>query len=202
MYRNIRAPKRLPSPITVDTIEVHPGERVRQQQILAYLNTPTERLPIIAPCDGWIKLVAVREKNYVTGGELLFTIDIMATEDYQVDHQEVNGATELGVAGRRGAERDGQRQFAESYAAELFENPETQQGVAAQGTKAHPLMANAKEGVPLKMSASASDNQAAVDQFSEEASKDPELQKQLSHQLQQQLNIQPDQTPSPTLTVR
>ncbi len=202
MYRNIRAPKRLPSPIAVDSIEVQTGERVRQQQVLAYLQSSNERMPIIAPCDGWIKLVAVKEKNYIKGGDLLFIIDIMATEDYQVDHEEVNGATELGIAGRRGSERDGQRDFVENYSAELFETPDAQEGAPAQGTKAHPLMANAKEGIPPKMSASASDNQAAVDQFSEEARKDPELQKQLSHQLQQQLNIQPDQTPTPTLTVR
>ena len=202
MHRNIRVPKRLsPSPIIVEKINVQAGDRVRQQQILAYLHTPKKRVPIIAPSDGWIKFIATKEKKHVKGGDLLFIIDIMATEDYRVDPEEINNASELGANGRRGLERDGQQQFAKAYAAELFDSPEAhQEGFGKEGTKEHPLMANAKEGVPLKMSAHVADNQAAMDQFSEEAGNDPELQKQLSNELRQELSIQSSPSTTPTLS--
>ena len=204
MYRSIRVPRKLSSsPISIDTISVQIGSRVRQQQILANLHTPNEQIPIIAPSDGWIKLIAVKENSQIKGGDLLFTLDIMATEDFQASHEEVNNSTELGNAGRRGVEREGQQKFVEAYAATLFESSDAQNGQHAQAsaTKAHPLMANAKEGVPHKMSSHVADNATAVERFVEEASNDPELRKQLGNQLQQQLNIQSTPSAAPTLKV-
>ncbi len=204
IHYEIRAPKALEatSSFIVDTIAVQKGDRVHQKQILTHLRTANQELiPIAAPHDGWIRSIAVKKRHSVQEDELLFVLDILTTQDYRVDEHEVNPSTELGIAGRRGLEREGQRKLVTAYSGELFEALERQNGQhkLSQAVKIHPLVSRAKEGVPPKMSAEVTNNTIAIERFIEEAAHDPALQKQLSHQLEQQLNIQssPSSAPSP-----
>jgi len=203
MHNTVKVPKSLKtSSIVVECIEVQTGDRVRHRQLLASLRVGNELVPVTAPCDGWIRLVAVKEQTQVKSGDLLFVIDSMPAEDYQVDTEEVNGLTELGENGRRGSLRDGQRQHIKAYSQTLVDAPQAQQGNGQQivsGVETHPIMANAKEGVPLKQSAHASQNQDALDRFNEDVSSDPELQNKLGNELKARYAAQSAPSAAPTL---
>lgn len=182
----------------VKRINVARGQRIRRQQVLMTIIKDAEIARIEAENDGWVRFVAVKEEQSLEGGDLLLIIDSVDINEYRLDDQEVNAHSELGQDGRRGSERDGQRQIGE-HSGELFDAPEQSDGGMQRSVKQHPLLQNMKEGVPPKM-ADAKNNQPATDRFAEDASHDPKLQKQLSAQLQAQLHIAPGPSVSPTLT--
>ena len=130
---------------------------------------------------------------------MLLIIDVIESIDFKVDSDEFGSHTELGESGRRKYERDGQKAFGDSVKA-LFEAHQESLGVGQSPLRQHPMMANMKEGVPPKMSSDAANNQDAVNDFVDEATRNPELRKELSKELSQQLNIQPGPSSAPTLT--
>lgn len=203
MHHTVRVPKKLSlRPITVNSIEVQKGDRVRRQQILAHLRVSKKKImPIVAPSDGWVKRVAVKAQAQVKRSDVLFVIDSMPTADYQVDSTEVNNSTELGENGRRKLERDGESELAKEFSAPLVNAPEANNGNsqhASANVTEHPTLKNVKEGVPLKTSAHAAANQHAVDRLNENVRNNPELQKQLGNELQQRLAMQATHSTAPT----
>jgi pyruvate/2-oxoglutarate dehydrogenase complex dihydrolipoamide acyltransferase (E2) component len=201
MLKNIYLKKypHVQSAISVKCINVKRGQRIRSDQVLITLVNNAEHIDIKAQNNGWVRFVAVKEKQALSIGDLLLIIDSVDTSDYRLDDQEVNPQSELGQEGRRGAEREGQRKIG-THSGELFDAPEKSEGGMRQSVKQHPLLQNMKEGVPPKM-ANAKNNQPATDRFAEDAAgNDPKLQKQLSAQLQAQLNITPGPNVSPSLT--
>lgn len=191
----IRVPKTVADPVKLDEVLVFLGDRVRKHQVLAYLNTARERVPLVSPANGWIKQASIANQS-LKKGALLFVVDAFAYEDFQVDPNEVNGATELGESGRRGLEREGHRRFAKGFQAPLFEAQQGNHSTLSHFGKPHPLLSFAKEGVPPKMSAHVAENSDAQLQFSEELESRPELQKQLGNELKHQLCDRPSAAPT------
>ncbi len=182
----------------VKRTKVARGQRIRRHQVLMRIVKDAETIDITAETDGWVRFVAPHIGQSLSIGDLLFIIDSVDTSDYRLDGEEVNARSELGKEGRRGSEREGQRALGQ-HAAELFDAPEKSQGGQERSVKQHPLLQNMKEGVPPKM-ADAKNNQPATERLVEDAAGDPNLQKQLSAQLQAQLDISPGPSVSPTLT--
>ncbi len=200
MLKNIYLPRNLGDKlITIDQVYVAAGDRIRRDQPLLYFKTDDgDAIKFPSPSNGWVRFVAVQSLQEVEPGTLLLVIDAQGTDDYRLDEEEVNPHTELGEKGRRGEERQGQKQYAEAYSGELFDAPE--QGTGQQrSVREHPLLQNMKEGVPPKMS-NAHNNGPATDRLAENASQDPELQQQLSQSLQAQLDIAPASTTAPSLS--
>lgn len=199
MHNTVKVPKALiKRPIIVDCIEAQAGDRVRQQQLLASLQVGNEIVSVVAPCDGWIRFSAIKEQVQVKPGDALFIIDSMPAEDYEVDSEEVNGLTELGQNGRRNSARDGQSQYVEAYSQPLVEAAQAQQGNAhrsVSGVEPHELLSKAKEGVPLKQSMIASENERAQDRLNN----DPELQNTLGNELKARYAKQSTLSSAPTL---
>lgn len=184
----------------VKRICVQPGQRIRTGQALLEVVVDGVGHFIHAEGNAWLRYIAVRENQYVEEGDLLFIIDTVETGDYRPDAQEVNSHTELGQEGRRGLEREGQRAFGKDVSGQLFDAPLDKNGRGAErSVKQHPLLSRMKEGVPPKMS-HAENNHQATERFAEDASNDPELQKQLSAKLEAQLQIGSQPTIAPSLT--
>ena len=188
MLKRIYVPKTDAKSISVGEIYTAPGHRVYKGDLLMYLNIPGDTVSIYAPDNGWVKRLAIFETQPVKVNQLLLVIDILTINEYKPDDASVNLHTELGEKGRRGLEREAQRQHTNGYANPLFDAPEKGQGAAA-GVREHPLMGRMKEGVPPKMRSETASNNVAVDHAITEAAHDPELQKQMSKQLQQTLQI-------------
>ncbi len=183
--------------IIVTDIRVQRGSRIRHGEILLLFTVNGQERPYLSKYNGWVRMVVVRVGQVVRPGELLMLIDTVEPADYRPDGSEFNQKTELGGQGRRELERTGEAKFGEGFSAPLFDAPERGEGKGNQMPQ-NPLMQNMKEGVPPKMQASAANNQPAIDKLSEDASNDPELRKQLSMQLQQELSITPSPTIAPT----
>lgn len=176
------------------------GQRIRAGQVLLELLVDGQLQEITADSNCWLRFIAVHELKQVEVGDLLFIIDVIDTGEYRADGQEITADTELGQKGRRGLEREGQREFGKEVSGELFDAPQEGEGKGHQrSVKEHPLLQRMKEGVPQKMS-HAEHNQVATDRFAEDASNDPELQKQLSAKLEAQLQITQSPTIAPSLT--
>ena len=110
MHKNIYLPFDWPEALVViHQVHIQVGQRIRRNQALLHVSVEGKAHAIPAPCDGWIRFVATKEGDPVEGGSLLVIIDAMDVADYRPDASEVNPHTELGEAGRRGAERAGQR---------------------------------------------------------------------------------------------
>lgn len=180
----------------ITQIHVKTGDRVRRGQPLLHYHLDKKRTAFDAPVDGWVRFIAIKPDDVIEGGSLLCVIDSIEIDDYRPDAQEINLHTELGEAGRRGAERAGEKSFGE-FSGELFDAPEEQQGQRQRRTKEHPLLNQAKEGVPPKMS-NARNNQPATERLAEDASRDPELANQLSMDLQAQLDVTPGPSTAPS----
>ena len=176
------------------------GQRIRAGQVLLELTVDGQPQTVTAECNCWVRFAAVREDQQPAVGDLLFIIDAIDTGEYRPDGQEVSAHSELGQDGRRGLEREGQRAFGNDVSGQLFDAPQESEGQGQQrSVKEHPLLQRMKEGVPQKMS-NAENNQVATDRFAEDASNDPELQKQLSQKLEAQLQISQSPTVAPSLT--
>ena len=176
------------------------GQRVRSGEVLLKLLADGQPQMVTAEGNCWVRFVAVREGNQLSIGDLLFIIDAVDTDEYRPDDHEVSAHSELGQDGRRGLEREGQRAFGNDVSGQLFDAPQESEGYCQQrSVKEHPLLQRMKEGVPQKMS-HAEHNQVATDRFAEDASNDPELQKQLSQKLEAQLQITQSPTVAPSLT--
>jgi len=220
MIKNICVPKDLQSAnVTVNEVMVKRGDRILRDTVLVNLLVGDTVTPVVSVYDGWVKYVAAKENKAVALGDLLLVVDVISTIDYRIDGEEVSVYTELGESGRRGAERDGQRKFGKGYSAELFDAPERESAKSTENEKAsstgsagrgrgamgkesslkeNPLMKNMKESLPPKMKANAAVNGVAIKQLAEEAGNDPELRKQLSSELKQQLEIQIAPSAAPT----
>lgn len=200
--KNIHAPLELPADnLVLSDIFVQRGERVRRKQLLAILASGSLEIPIQAECNGWVKTIIARQDQKIEPGDLLLTLDIIEDNDFRIDNGELNPETELGQDGRRGLEREGQKQFLNEVSAPLFDAPQQNEGGQQRhGVKQHPLLQNAKEGVPPKMS-NAENNPQATDKLAEDASADPELANRLSAELQQRLDVNPGPSAAPTLTI-
>lgn len=199
MLKNIYLPLDLVDTLCqVSQLHAKAGDRVRRGQPLFHYKVAQKRIAFESSVDGWIRFIAIKVDDVIEGGSLLCVIDTIEIDDYRPDAQEINLHTELGEAGRRGMERAGEKAFGE-FSGELFDAPEEQQGQRQRRTKEHPLLNQAKEGVPPKMS-NARNNQPATDRLAEDASRDPELANQLSMQLQAQLDVTPGPSSSPTLS--
>lgn len=197
MLKNIYLPLEI-NHSTITQVHIESGQRVRKGQVMFHHRINQSNKPLISEFDGWIRFVAIQPNTPVEGGTLLAIIDTIEVTDYRPDSGEFNPHTELGEAGRRGVERIGQSEFGAGYSGELFDAPTEQQG-QQRSVKEHPLLHNMKESVPPKMS-NARNNQPATERLAENASQDPELANQLSHNLQAQLNIAPGPNSSPSLT--
>ncbi|AAO90797.1 acetyl-CoA carboxylase biotin carboxyl carrier protein subunit [Coxiella burnetii] len=185
---------------TVTDMQVTRYDRIRRSQTLLQLKAGETLTPIVASYDGWVRHVFIKSEQAVTTGQVLFIIDVVDINDFQPDSTEVNPHTELGEAGRRGLERQGQRSFGHP-AGPLFDAPEASNGMGHRGSvKPHPHLIGMKEGTPNKMSANAATNKTAIEQTADNATHDPELAKQLSQQLQQRLQIGSALHKSPTLS--
>lgn len=183
----------------VKAIFVRVGDRVRAGDALVELTLDYGSFTSTASHSGWVRDIAVRVNHEVKSRDVLVVLEIIDIAAYQIDEKEVNPDTELGVNGRRALEREGQRQFADGYSAELFEAPARTGEHGFNRIKQNPLTANMKEGVPPKMNANAASNEPGLDKLQEDAQNDPELQAKLSAELKQQLNITPGPSTSPTL---
>jgi pyruvate/2-oxoglutarate dehydrogenase complex dihydrolipoamide acyltransferase (E2) component len=200
MIRNIQAPQALQQDTTISDIFIMRGDRIRRGQLLLILKSNQVETPIQAEYDGWVQHVAVAHDQTILPEQLLLNINTIEDNDYRIDSGELNPESELGKDGRRGLERDGQKQFANDYAAPLFDAPQQNEGGQQRhGVKQHPFLQNAKEGVPPKMS-HANNNPQATDLLAEDASRDPELAHQLSAELQQRLDVNPGPSAAPTMT--
>ena len=198
MLRNVYLPKNLvESEAFVQRIGVAVGDRVRPDQALLQLSIVNNPSPLLSAYHGWVRFVAVTQGQRVEPGSLLLIIDAQEVGDYRLDELEVSLNTELGENGRRGEERQGQRQYTKGYSGELFDAPREKQGMQESSVKEHPYLQKMKEGVPPKMS-NARENAPATERLVEEAAQNPELR--LSHQLQAQLNITPSSTSAPNLS--
>ncbi len=187
--------------LVVDKILVKVGDRVRPAQVLCHLKMGNlHEINVQAPCNAWIKSVFVHSNHLVTANTLLMILDVATPNEYRPDSNEFNSESELGKDGRRALERAGEKPFGNGFSDALFEAPEKGQGNQHNSLLQHPLAKDMKEGVPPKMSGDAAQNQPAIDKMAEDASHDPTLQKQLSAQLQQQLNITPGPSAAPTLS--
>lgn len=204
MIKQIYVPNDIPAgSATVQAINVARGDRVYRNDVLLQLSVNGTKIPVVASDHGWVNYVFVKVGQESTAGQLLVLMNVVDVNEYRPDEQEVNQRVELGEHGRRGFERELQRKHVDSdFAAALFEAPEQKQGVGyGASVREHPLLRNMKEGVPAKMRGNASQNETAIDRIIEEAGADPELRKQLSQELQQELNIQPTHSQAPTLKV-
>jgi hypothetical protein len=198
MIKQIYVPKDLaPGEIVIKVLRVERGARIRRGQVLLEFTVNQQPEAFFSQHDGWVRMLVGRPEQVMRPGELLMLIDMLEAIDYQPDGAEVSPQSELGGAGRRGLEREGQSQFAKGYSAPLFDAPERGEGMGNRLPQ-NPLMRNMKEGVPPKMQASAANNQPAIDKMSEDASHDPELRQQLSKELQQELNISPAPSIAPS----
>lgn len=197
--RRIVTPKEIIGTAVVEKLHVQRRQRVYKDQLLLTLRYQNQPLNIHAPAHGFVTTFAVDEEQAVTALELLLIMDAMSANDYSPAEQEVNPNTELGQHGRRALERGILQAYGE-FTAPLFEAP--QAGQPGPGLPQHPLLSQMKEGVPPKMSADAAHNDPAIERTIENASHDPELQKQLGAQLQQQLHIQPTISPTAPSLVR
>ena len=200
MLKNIYLPHDLENQgVQIKRISVKRGDRIRKKQPLCDLKINDTYSSFLSEYDGWVRFVAVKTDQSSEPGTLLFIIDTVETNEYRVDSGEVNPHSELGTEGRRGAERDGQKKFANDYSGELFDAPVEANGCGYKpSVKEHPLLQNMKEGVPPKMS-DAANNDPAIERTAEDASRDPELRNQLTKQLQNQLGISssPSAAPAP-----
>lgn len=198
MLKNIYVPRDLPENLAiVYDIKVKRGDRMRRGQTLLLMKAGNTLIPIVSAYDAWVRYVAVKTEQQVSTGDLLLLVDAIETMDFRVDQGELN---ELGSEGRRGAERKGQNQFGQA-SGPLFDAPEAGNGLGNQGAvKQHPYTKNMKEGVPPKMNANAASNDPAIQHMVEEASNHPELKKQLSAQLQNQLSLSDAPSAAPTLS--
>lgn len=200
MLKNIYLPKALcgTHATVVKRVYVSVEARIRAGQVLLELAQDGRTTQLIAESNGWIRYIAVREKQAVHLGELLFIIDSFDTSDYRPDSSQMNQHSELGKEGRRGQERAGQRAFGTEFSGELFDAPSTSEGGLPRSVKEHPLLQRMKESVPPKMS-QADQNPVATERLAEDASHDPELKKQLSAALSSRLQIDSAPSAAPTL---
>lgn len=199
--KKITTPRELSGDITVAVISIMVEGRVYRDDVLMELAVGDHFISIRSPSHGWVKQITVTQGQHVAAGDVLCVLSVFDRDDYRPDGDEVNLKTELGDEGRRGEERKGQRKFGQ-YDKALFDAPAGEKGNSFNQLKENPLTARMKEGVPPKMKASANQNNPAIDHFAEDAASNPELQNKLSQQLQQQLNIQPGPTVTPTPTNR
>ncbi len=200
MLKRIYAPKKIDgSTCKVDQVLVARDDRVYRDSLLLSLVDDTTRLAIAASGHGWVRYVAVKLGDQVKPGELLLIVDIVDVNEYRPDDAEVNPQVELGEEGRRGLERKIQKSFAQGYANELFDAPNKEGQGMGPGMREHPILGQMKESLPPKMRSNAAHNDVAIDHLAEEASRDPELQKQLSAQLQQDLQVSQAPSTSPQL---
>lgn len=183
----------------VVAVHTESGVKILKNAAVFTINLNGEELTLTSPCSGRVNQIFARAGVKLTPKALLALIESFDVPEYRPAQDEVNPDTELGHLGRRGIEREGQREFGNGNENPLFEAPEKGQGQGqSSSVQQNPLTQNMKEGVPPKMNASAAQNQTAVDHMAEEASKDPQLQMQLSQQLQAQLNVTPSHTTAPT----
>jgi len=198
--KKIQVPKNLTGDIQVVATEILPNQRIYRESILINLLIGHDQYQVRSPFHGWVKAIHVKQGQFVAPGELLCTLSVFDSEDYQPDDNEVSLHTELGDAGRRGLERQGQRPFGNGFDKELFDAPQDKQGMGINPVKQHPLLAKSKPGVPPKMNSSSSENTPAVEKLAEDSQNSPELQAKLSNELKQELGIQPGPSVAPTLT--
>lgn len=196
--KRIQAPRlQTDSPIVVDAVHVREGQRVYRDEILLHLLVDDDLTPMPAPLQGWVRRVVVKVDQHVKRGELLILLDVLDESEFVPDGEEVNPHTELGGEGRRGIERELQSKHANGYANPLFDAPSEKQGQGmGPNLPEHPYLKRAKESVPPKMQDVVSQNDTAVEKAQEDASKDPELQKQLSAKLANNLQVSATPTPS------
>ena len=201
MIKNIYVPLKIAQKdIQVADIFIQRGDRIRRKQLLMILKSDNIETPIQSDNNGWVRHIAPQHNQSISPGDLLMILDVMEDNDYRVDPSELNPDTELGENGRRGLEREGEKQFSNEVAAALFNAPQENEGDQQRhGVKQHPFLSNAKEGVPPKMS-HAENNHQATDQLAEDASTDPQLANQLNNELKARLNVNPGPSASPTLT--
>ncbi|MCH9644306.1 MAG: acetyl-CoA carboxylase biotin carboxyl carrier protein subunit [Gammaproteobacteria bacterium] len=201
MIKNIHVPLDLSQQgVQVADIFVQPGERIRRKQLLMLLKSGNIETPLQSQFNGWVKHIAVKFDQDVAPGDLLLIIDVMEDNDYRIEG-DISPESELGQDGRRGLEREAQKQLADGIAAPLFDAPQQTEGNQQHhGVKQHPFLQNAKEGVPPKMS-HAENNHPAVDQLAEDASSNQDLANKLDAKLQQRLGTSPGPSAAPTLTL-
>lgn len=181
--------------LIITELNIQMGERVRRGEVLFQLTADNVVYPIVSPCDGRVNTIAKKVNASVALGELIVIIDMLSTDDYRADGEEITPHTEYD---RRRVEREEQRIYSEGYSDDLFQVPEKGNCMQAHSLREHPFTKNMKEGVPAKMTANAAENNPAIDHLAEEASQDPKLQKQLSSQLQQRLQISPAPSSAPS----
>lgn len=200
--RKILVPQNLTGDIQIADVHVALHQRVRRDEILVTLRAGDLDIQVRSPSDGWVKFVAVKSNQVVGIGDLLMILSVFDVGEYRLDDQEVSLLTELGEDGRRGLEREGQKQYTDGYDKALFDAPTDEHGQRTGDLKVNPLTERMKEGVPPKMNANAANNGPAKQHTVEQASGDPAYAEKLSAQLQQELDIAPGDAPSsaPTFT--